>query len=121
MLFRMVIIATFFVAPAAAKELVWVDVNDAADWGGRDIGCTPTATPYSRFCSGDDFGRVATCWDVRTEGWPGNSSDPQFTCHGHDAWCTYKGENQMKIATPHDGHAQPGKIYVCGHVIKARQ
>jgi hypothetical protein len=99
--------------------MFWVDTGTSADWGGRDVAFTAGIIPkYSvkstKLCDENHPDAIATCWDNRPNGFPfGTPTDVTGT---PAQWCTYK-DSSIRIFTPPDGHAIPGRVYLCGRSI----
>lgn len=105
--------------PAPSSIFRWVDTNVVADWGGHDIASTSGDTPDRRLkgqplCDQGHAGFIATCWSIRTSGYP--ASVPTDIVGNPNSWCTYK-DASIKLTTPPNGHATPGRVYVCGAVL----
>jgi hypothetical protein len=108
---------------AGNQTFSWVDTNTSADWGGRDYAYTSGNYPkYSvkdvTLCDSGKSGYIATCWDSRPEGYPSGISLTDIPAGTAPAlWCTYK-NNLINLATPPDGKALKGRVYVCGRSIQ---
>jgi hypothetical protein len=111
-------------APPAvnASQLNWIDTGTNADWGGRDYAYTSTSRPKytvkeTTLCDAGKVGYVATCWDARPTGFPPNVALTDVPAGMAPAqWCTYK-DNQIRLSTPPDGKAPPGRVYICAQSV----
>jgi hypothetical protein len=109
-------------APTRGVQTGWSDTGTNADWAGRDYAFTSTAIPkYDvrgvTLCSANNIGYVAVCWDQRPEGYPTGIDVTDIPTGGKPPrWCTYK-DNRVKLSTPPDGHAPPGRVYVCAQSV----
>lgn len=111
-------------APGRLDEVLWADTGTKADWGGRDYAYSSGLTPKYGFtsvggapvivCDADRIGVIATCWDNRTDGYP--IGKPADFSGISQQWCTYK-ESSISLATPPDGSAAPGRIYICARTV----
>jgi hypothetical protein len=108
------------ISSGGSGEVFWFDTSAKADWGGRDLAYTQGHLPrYSSskgvpLCDASRIGNVVTCWDNRTGG-QGPIADNDVS--GSDPrWCAYK-DSSVRIATPPDGRAPPGQIFVCARYI----
>lgn len=107
--------------PPGISENYWVDTATKADWGGRDYAYTSSQVPkYSvkarTLCDENHIGYIATCWEYRPTGYPPGITDTDVQGARPD-WCTYK-DSSVTLATPPDGKASPGRVYLCGRAIK---
>jgi hypothetical protein len=111
-------------APVQAQnpwDMYWADTGWTADWGGRDQASTSTEMPrYSVhdnvLCDAAHIGYIATCWTNRPNGYPGVPVTDTDIVGTPPAWCTYK-NGTIKINTPPDGAAPPGKVYICARAV----
>jgi hypothetical protein len=104
--------------PAAGNPPRWFDSGLQADWGGKDsfygAGDHPAYAADGRIlCDDTHLFQIATCWSSR----PANSSSmaagvPTNILQERNDWCAYK-DNNVTLSKPPDGHAPPGRVYVC--------
>jgi hypothetical protein len=100
----------------------WFDTGLQADWGGKDTFYGAGQFPLyeadgKKFCDDSLLGRVVTCWSSRPA--DANSMAPGVPTNIREKrndWCAYKDSNVTLAHSP-DGHAPPGRVYVCAHSI----
>lgn len=108
--------------PGTTTLYVWIDTGANADWGGRDRAFTSTSVPKymagnASLCDENRSGTLATCWENRSGGYPpGNVPTDIDRANPTSQWCTYK-DSTINIATPPDGAAPKGRVYICGRAI----
>jgi hypothetical protein len=105
---------------AGLNDVFWFDTLSQADWAGRDIAYTEGLLPHYKsgggqnLCDGTRLGNVATCWDDR----PGGRApdvDSNVPSDGK-VWCAYK-NSSVRVSTPPDGRAPPGRIFICARHV----
>lgn len=107
-------------SPAGAPGgIFWIDTTSSADWGGRDVASTTGLIPRyrvkdMRLCDENRNGSIAVCWDNRPNGFP--AGVPTDISGAPAQWCTYK-DSSVKLSTPPDGRAPPGRVYLCARSI----
>jgi hypothetical protein len=106
----------------AVGGMYWVDTGTNADWGGRDRAFTSGTIPKyvvqeTRLCDENRAGTIATCWENRPDGYPpGNIPTDINLAKPPSQWCTYK-DSTINLATPPDGRAPRGRVYLCARLI----
>jgi hypothetical protein len=102
--------------PSSGNPASWFDTGLQADWGGRDsfygAGDRPIYQSDGKtLCDDNHLGRIATCWSSRPADASSMAPDvPTNILQRRNDWCAYK---SLTLATPPDGHAPPGRVYVC--------
>ena len=111
------------VGASGTSEAFWFFTGAKADWGGRDLAYTsgwePTYKSHAgrALCDATLLGNVVTCWDDRSAGGGAQGAGVDSNVSpSENAWCAYK-NNTVNLGVPPDGHAPPGRIYVCARPV----
>ena len=103
--------------PTSSTRPSWIDTGTSADWAGRDIASTTGSIPkygVSDKALCEENGLIAVCWDNRQGGYP--LGVPTDLAGQPSQWCTYKNPT-VRISTPPDGKAPPGRVYLCARSV----